>query len=298
MRDPREFVDGLSQRHRDVIGLGLIAAAFFLAFVLYLGWDGGRVGGWLADGLENAFGLVSYVVPIALAAWGGSLIARPLIRTPPALNVGAILVLAALLLAYAAQTAGIGPDHPVRHDPFEQKFMIAHGGAVGEGLYWASTTLFQRLGAHILVVLMLISGTLLLTGTTVTTFLGRTGRALRKAGTGTRELTRTVRAQRAAAPDPWEAAPDAPITISRERETETFETERLAAELDGDEEETIAVHEGEEPEWAAEDEIPGPVDEPARWGFRRLSSHGIGGGTTEMQRNAIAEHTLGLPHRA
>ena len=36
-------------------------------------------------------------------------------------------------------------------------------------------------------------------------------------------------------------------------------------------------------------------DRPARWGFERLSSHGIGGGTTEMQRNAIAERLLGLP---
>ena len=36
-------------------------------------------------------------------------------------------------------------------------------------------------------------------------------------------------------------------------------------------------------------------EHPSRWGFRRLSSHGIGGGTTEMQRNAIAERLLGLP---
>jgi len=32
-----------------------------------------------------------------------------------------------------------------------------------------------------------------------------------------------------------------------------------------------------------------------RWGIGRLSSHGIGGGTTEMQLNAIAERLLGLP---
>jgi alkylation response protein AidB-like acyl-CoA dehydrogenase len=31
------------------------------------------------------------------------------------------------------------------------------------------------------------------------------------------------------------------------------------------------------------------------WGIHRLSSHGIGGGTTEMQRNAVAERLLGLP---
>ncbi len=149
---------GLSQRHLDVIGLVLIAAAVYMAFVLYLGWDGGRVGGWLSDGLANAFGQVAYAVPIALAAWGGSLIARPLIEAPSALNAGAVLVLAGLLLAYAAQTAGLGPEHPIRHEYFQQRFMVAHGGAVGEGLYWASTTLFQRLGAHILVVLLFVSG--------------------------------------------------------------------------------------------------------------------------------------------
>jgi alkylation response protein AidB-like acyl-CoA dehydrogenase len=37
---------------------------------------------------------------------------------------------------------------------------------------------------------------------------------------------------------------------------------------------------------------PGPA---SPWGVHRLSSHGIGGGTTEMQRNAIAERLLGLP---
>ena len=34
---------------------------------------------------------------------------------------------------------------------------------------------------------------------------------------------------------------------------------------------------------------------PSRSGLHRLSSHGIGGGTTEMQRNAIAERLLALP---
>jgi alkylation response protein AidB-like acyl-CoA dehydrogenase len=35
--------------------------------------------------------------------------------------------------------------------------------------------------------------------------------------------------------------------------------------------------------------------EAGRWGVGRLSSHGIGGGTTEMQLNTIAERLLGLP---
>ena len=43
-----------------MIGLALIAAAVYLAFVVYMGWDGGRVGAWLATALENAAGRVAY----------------------------------------------------------------------------------------------------------------------------------------------------------------------------------------------------------------------------------------------
>ncbi len=252
-RDPREFVEGLEQRHYDVIGLGLVAAAVFLAFVLYLGWDGGKVGGWLAEGLAQAFGKVAYVIPLALGAWGASLIARPVIETPSALNAGAVLVLAALLLAFAAQTAGLGPERPHRHDYFEQQFMVEHGGVFGEGLYWATSSLFQRIGAHILVILMLISGALLLTGTTVASVLGATGRAVRKAGTQGREVARTVRTQRlgpATEAEPWGDAPDDEIAITRASETETFETEQLAAEAEA---ETIAIHERDDGEgWDAD----------------------------------------------
>ena len=42
-------------------------------FVLYGGWDGGRVGGWTKTGLTYAVGQVAYVVPIALVGWGAAL---------------------------------------------------------------------------------------------------------------------------------------------------------------------------------------------------------------------------------
>jgi DNA segregation ATPase FtsK/SpoIIIE, S-DNA-T family len=245
-RELRDFANGLEQRHYDVIGLALIAAGVYLAFVLYLGWDGGRVGGWLATALENAAGRVAYVVPIALAAWGGALVARPLLRAPTALNAGGILVLAALLLAFAAETAGLGPERPSRHDFFEQRFMVEHGGAVGEGLYWAATTLFQRLGAHILAVLMLVSGTLLLTGTTVAGFLGATGRAVQRAGTGTREMARTVRTQSRTAADPWADAEGGDIAVTRANPTEP-----ITSDLD-DQAESVAPE--EEPAWPTADD--------------------------------------------
>ena len=89
---------------------------------------------------------------------GLALIAKPMIRAPRALNAGAFLVLLALLLAFSAGTLGLGPEKPVRHGYFEPEFFRTHGGAIGESLYWASTSLFQRLGAQILAVLMLLSG--------------------------------------------------------------------------------------------------------------------------------------------
>ena len=234
----REFVDRLEQRHYDVIGLALFAAAVYVALVLYFGWDGGVVGGWIADALSNLAGRVAYIAPIALAAWGAALIARQKLDTPSALNAGGILLIAALLLGFAAQTAGLGPDHPHRHDYFEHRFMVAHGGVLGESLYWASSTLFQRVGAHILALLMIISGALLVTGTTVAGILGSTSRAMRRAGTHSREMARTARSAPTAATDVWGDARDEEIAITRQVETETFETEALAAE---EEPETVVV---------------------------------------------------------
>jgi DNA segregation ATPase FtsK/SpoIIIE, S-DNA-T family len=261
-RDPRaglrRFAEGLDQRHYDVFGLALVAAGIYLAFVLYLGWDGGRVGGWLATGLEHAAGRVAYFVPLALAGWGGALISRPLLRTRTALNAGGVLVLAGLLLGFAAQTAGLGPDRPPRGEFFEPRFMVEHGGAVGEALYWAATTLFQRLGAHILATLMLISGLLLLTGTTVAGLLGATGAALRRAGTGTRDVARTVRRAREPVESPWGDAPEGEIAITRAGPTEALATEPITSELD-DEAETVAVHEPDEDGWDELEEAERPT---------------------------------------
>jgi S-DNA-T family DNA segregation ATPase FtsK/SpoIIIE len=269
-RDPREFVERFEQRHYDVIGLFLIAAAVYLSFVLYLGWDGGRVGSWVDRGLANGFGQVEYAVPIAVAAWGAALIARPSIAAPSALNAGGILILAALLLAFAAQTAGLGPERPHRHDYFQQKFMIEHGGVIGESLYWASTSLFQRLGAHILVLLMFVSGTLLLTQTTLSSILARTGRAVRSAGTRSRDVARTVRTQRLgnSEPDLWGDAPGEEIAVTRAHTTETFAVEPEEEEEEEVEEpaETVVLDDGDPERGTPEeaDEFAYAVNQPTQ----------------------------------
>ncbi len=270
-REFRDVVDGLEQRHYDVIGLALIAFSVYLALVLYVDWDGGRVGGWLASGLEHGAGKVAYVVPIALAAWGGSFLARPLIKAPSALNAGGLLIICGLLLAFAAQTAGLGPDQPARHGEFfESKFMVEHGGGVGEALYWASTNLFQRVGAHIIALLMLISGVLLLTGTTVAQVMGGAGKAVRRAGSGTRDVARSVRTQRLQTPSPWGEVDGDSISITRTGETEELATEPLAPEPepvpdDGVEDDWGGVEEDED-EFAydtGELSVTGPAAESA-----------------------------------
>jgi S-DNA-T family DNA segregation ATPase FtsK/SpoIIIE len=254
---PREIVAGLEQRHLDLIGLGLIAVAVYLGFVLYVGWDGGPVGDSLASALADAAGRVAYLVPVAMAGWGAALIMRPIIKAPGALNAGAILLIAALLLAFAAEIGGLGPAHPARHGYFDPRFYSVHGGMIGEGLYWSATSLFHRLGAQILAVLMFVSGLLLITQTTVSSLLTRAGRAARTAGAGTRELAKTVRLGGGQGIQDFE--PDGrDIAITRAGPTEALATASLA-EPETDDAETARFADGDEPEWDADEpESPGP----------------------------------------
>ena len=56
-RSPRpklHLPQALEQRHLDLIGLLLIAAGVYLSFVLFFGWDGGKVGYGLETGLTTS----------------------------------------------------------------------------------------------------------------------------------------------------------------------------------------------------------------------------------------------------
>jgi len=74
-RGPRlHLPQGIEQRHLDLIGLALIAAGVYLSFVLFFGWDGGKVGYGLETGLEYAFGSVGARIATALMLVGGGLL--------------------------------------------------------------------------------------------------------------------------------------------------------------------------------------------------------------------------------
>ncbi|HEX2435085.1 MAG TPA: DNA translocase FtsK [Solirubrobacterales bacterium] len=216
----------LDQRHLDLIGLGLVAVATYLFCVLYLGWNGGRVGAAAEDGLTYVAGACAAIVPIVIAAVGVALVLRPFMGSPAAVNAGVVCIVAAVLLAYAAQTGGLGPDAPPnRHGYFDPDFFSEHGGILGETLYWATTTLFQRIGAHIISVLLLVAGLLLVSGTTVAGLIRALGRFLGVARNGALELGTAVRETAARRRRPQEEK-----VLTRVSPTEPIATELLGPE--------------------------------------------------------------------
>ena len=104
----------LEQHQLDLIGLGLVALAAFMAFVFYLGWDGGKVGEGLASGFVFLFGGVAYLTPVAMFCTGAVLVLKPLLPSVKPFRSGAICLLLALMLGLAAGSLGLGPDHPAR----------------------------------------------------------------------------------------------------------------------------------------------------------------------------------------
>ena len=263
-KKPKPSPRQLEQRQLDLIGLGLLALGLYLGFVLYAGWDGGSAGSGIEVALTWGVGAVAYALPLLLAGLGLALVVRPLIRYPGAINAGALLLVAGLLLAFAAETFGLGPDAPPRGGGiFDPDFMTAHGGVIGESLYWASATLFQRIGAHIIAVLMVISGALLLSGRPLVTLIGSGAEVGRRARCATGGLARTARAVRgvpaAAGPvgDGWTTssfpADDDATTLSLD-EADVNPVEDLGREQEDDEAEEHASADLNAPEHGFEDD--------------------------------------------
>ncbi len=65
VRTKRRKGKAKNQQHPELIGLGLVALGVFLASILYLGWGGGMVGGWITDGFTATIGAATYVAPVA-----------------------------------------------------------------------------------------------------------------------------------------------------------------------------------------------------------------------------------------
>jgi DNA segregation ATPase FtsK/SpoIIIE, S-DNA-T family len=169
-----------SHQHAELIGLGLLALGLFLASILYLGWSGGMVGGWIVGGVKDAVGAAAYAVPLACLALGCLMVARSELIDVRPFRTGLIVTFLGLLT-----TLG-GSD----------------GGAIGAGLGDLFGLLVGGTGTTILGVLLLIVGALLLSGASAGALVRRSGHAVKRAHS---------RARRAPAHALEPAAPPAPV---------------------------------------------------------------------------------------
>ena len=263
----------LEQRQLDLIGLGLVAAAVFFAFLIYLEWDGGEAGGWAVDGLRRLIGAVHYGVPVALLASGAILVLRPMLPAVRPFRSGGLCLFAALALGLAAGTLGLGPGgDAVRWDP---DWVRPRGGLVGEGLFWGVSTALGVVGAHIVALFLFLAAVLLLTGASVAGVVKATTdsvsntesrvRAAVQRRRATDELAALERAEpRVSRGTPpaeeveWEGAEPEPFWSGEDRYPDLYEEEQTEVVPEPEPEGEPEPEEPEEPRLAEDPE----TDEP------------------------------------
>jgi S-DNA-T family DNA segregation ATPase FtsK/SpoIIIE len=153
-----------SHRENELFGLALSALGLVLCAILYLGLDGGAVGSWLADGLRDVLGTAAYVLPLALLAVGGLMLARSelLDVRPFRLGVG---------VGFLGLMVLLGRDS---------------GGWIGLALGGALAGLIGETGAAIIGGSLLLGGALLVSGASTGAILRHTGHVVRRASSGAR----------------------------------------------------------------------------------------------------------------
>jgi len=200
----------LDERQRDVLGLGLVALGVFMAFVLYAGWDGGRVGHGLAVALGWTVGRARGLTPLALIVGGGAMLMAPVLPALRPLRTGGICLGAAIVLALAAGTLGVSGGTPATGAEWSTSFLSSRGGALGELMYEAAHRLVQQVGVDILVIFLLIVGVILLTGASLATALRATGSGMMDTTRVLRTLASTAETRLRQAPSEPEPEPESP----------------------------------------------------------------------------------------
>src|SRR5215471_6298362 len=146
-------------QHPELWGLGAIALGLYLGAVLYFGWNGGYVGGWLGDGLDRLIGDAKYVVPVALAVLGALVVTRSALVDVRPFRTGLAVLGCGLMIT-------LGKDQ---------------GGYLGQLLGGAVGIAVGATGSLLLGVLLMLVGSLLLTGASLGALLRRSGHGLHRA---------------------------------------------------------------------------------------------------------------------
>src|SRR5919201_3541873 len=162
-----------SEQHHELSGLGLVALGVFLASMLYLGWSGGMVGGWVAEAFTATVGAGAYAAPVVFVTVGALMVARSALVDVRPFRTGMIVTGVGLLAALGS----------------------AHGGAFGGGLERLFGALIGTTGTTIVGVLALIVGGLLLTGASAGALVRRSGHAVRRAHSRARRAQPVVEAE-------------------------------------------------------------------------------------------------------
>ena len=205
-RRPR--VPVMQQRHRDVLGLALVAIGVFAAFPLYLGWDGGPAGAAMVDGLAYGFGTLRYAAPVVIVLGGAALVLQPHVARTEPIRAGLLCLLGSVSLAYAAGTFGLGPAG-TRQGYFDKGFMYDRAGYLGDGLLYGASSAVGNIGAHTIAVFLFLAALVLLTGASLAAILTATGnsvagatRVLTTSAPSGREPRFTRRPKRVVVPEP------------------------------------------------------------------------------------------------
>ena len=142
----------------------MTALGLVLSVILYLGLDGGAVGSWLAGALRDVMGHAAYVLPLALLAVGGLMLARSELLDVRPFRLG-------LGVGFLGLMTLLGKDN---------------GGWIGLGLGGALAGLIGDTGAAIIGGALLLGGALLVSGASTGAILRHTGHVVRRAGSEAR----------------------------------------------------------------------------------------------------------------
>ena len=185
-----------ANRHRhELAAIACVALAVFLAFVLYLGWDGGSLGRWLGDVTRWLVGPLAFVLPLLLCFVAYVLVARDDRRPPRGVSWGIALIVAAFLLAAAADALGLfAGERPERL--FRDAYMNAHGGFVGEGLWALLHGIIGRIGVDVLVAALFVAGVLLATGSSLRQWASHSREGMAAAGRVARDQAEALGGRR------------------------------------------------------------------------------------------------------
>jgi S-DNA-T family DNA segregation ATPase FtsK/SpoIIIE len=156
--------------HPEFWGLGAVALGLYLGAVLYFGWNGGYVGGWLGDGLDRLVGDAKYVFPVVLGVLGALMVARSALVDVRPFRTGLAVLGCGLMIT-------LGKDQ---------------GGYLGQLLGGGVGVAIGATGSLLLGSVLLLAGSLLLSGASL-------GAILRRSGRGLHVAARKARGRRSAA---------------------------------------------------------------------------------------------------